>query len=455
MFPFFSRKRPNSGQQPSLLCLRGETGTLACRVYDPLSTNLIPTRSKPWGRLKYAWLAEEKMHNLIAVRGKPGSSMVGPTNYFGDLDRSDQYRYTIDITPERFPVLTPHPINTQQDSSPPPLNTLSADNITKVNAKWFSGFDKEAIGAKKAEYNQSSVFGGNLFPNSGILEIDAPQEITLKAFDPKGVDLSAFKARLVPNDAPFQITAERLHVDDEYCSVSYQYDAGYADEQVQSGGGMFLESHEFAQTITPLDPDTSGFVTLAKWNDLHTQLELIAVQIPYGYTLIVDKNCIHGDTTLNGLFMMCMTSDHISMATADTVFLKHLASKNNINLKLDTVNNPNYPKPYRALDPLVFYDNNKERDLAYFNARTKDMSVIFTPTRGYWEVKQQTISTTGLVLLSSAFLVTAILLSQTMLILCLVMLSISILLAGASLYLALKQNEPPAENYPMPGAFAV
>lgn len=430
-------KQASGSIKPGLLCLKGQTGTLACRVHEPLYTKLLPQHPKPWGRRKYAWLSEEKMHNLIAVRGRPGASMVGPADYFRDLDRSDQYLYTIDISPDRVPRFTEHPRDSQNCSKTAPSKAIADNKISRVNARWFSGFDKEEIRSKKTEYQESSVFGGNLFPNSGILEIEGPKEIKLPIFDPREADLSAFKARLVPNDQPFQITAERLHVDDEYCAVTYQYDAGYADEQVRTGGGAFLEFHEFAQTITPLDVDTRGFVTLAKWNKLHTQLEMIAVQIPYGYTLIIHKHCIHGDTTLDGLFLMCMTSDHISMATADTVFLKQAASKDNISLKLDNpLDQQLHQRPPGDMDPLVFHDENKEANFARFDARTADMDFIFTPGEGYWEVKQQALGVTGLLLLGAVGVLAAILLFLPFL----------IVLAGIGLFNVLTEIPMEAEN---------
>ncbi len=94
---------------------------------------------------------------------------------------------------------------------------------------------------KKSEYNKlkKSMFSESLFPNPGILELDGAKDIKLTAIDARTTDLSAFKARLFENKEPFQITAERLYVDDEYCAVSYNYDAGYADRQVKKGGGLF------------------------------------------------------------------------------------------------------------------------------------------------------------------------------------------------------------------------
>jgi hypothetical protein len=150
------------------------------------------------------------------------------------------------------------------------------------------------------------------------------------------VDLSPFKARLVKNNTPFQISDKIISPKDDYRVVSYLYESEYADKQVKNGGGLFLETHSFPQTITPMDKNSGGFVTLAKWADENKrkELEVIAVEIPFGYTLIVEEYCIHGDTNLDGMFMMCMTSSHESMQTADTVFLKNSKNMENISLSI-------------------------------------------------------------------------------------------------------------------------
>ena len=49
---------------------------------------------------------------------------------------------------------------------------------------------------------------------------------------------------------------------------------------------------------------------------------MIAVEIPFGYTLIVYKGCIHGDSNFKGMYAMMMTCDHNLMNTADSVFLR-------------------------------------------------------------------------------------------------------------------------------------
>jgi len=101
-----------------------------------------------------------------------------------------------------------------------------------------------------------------------------------------------------------------------------------------NGSGVFIERHEFIQSITPLSPSCGGFVILGREieaNELGKKcLELIACAIPFGFTLLVDVGAIHGDSTLTGEFMMAMTGNHKAMKTADTVFLKHRSTRRNV-----------------------------------------------------------------------------------------------------------------------------
>ena len=119
--------------------------------------------------------------------------------------------------------------------------------------------------------------------------------------------------------------------------VTYNYGDRYLDDYLlKEGSGIFIERHEFIQAITPLTPECGGFVLLGREVTVEAeggttqQLELVACPVPYGFTLLVEVGSIHGDSTLTGLYMMAMTGNHVAMATADTVFLKHRCSRANV-----------------------------------------------------------------------------------------------------------------------------
>ena len=363
-------------QSKRLLLLDGDNGTVACRVYGNLMSGTLPRFSED-GSLESATRSLLRMNNLTAVRGIRGASMVGPIDYLGNLEQPHKYLYMIQ---NGFPPIF-HRISLNQQilNTTPLLKELDRQLITTVHANWISGKNKSLIEAKQAHYEiTNSDLRHSLFLNPGLLEIDR-KVIELCYFDPRDVDLSSFKARLVTNHTPFQITSAELPAKDDYRIVTYLYEPGYANWQVTQGSGLFLEKHRFSQTMTPITPDSIGFVTLARTNDHPNQLELIGVQIPYGYTLIIEKDCIHGDSTLNGFYMMGMTSDHTTMRTADTVFLKFPDTKENVSIIHRALENTSHQATSNTPPPLVIYKNATENERAEFKRLTNGQNFIFNP----------------------------------------------------------------------------
>ena len=99
--------------------------------------------------------------------------------------------------------------------------------------------------------------------------------------------------------------------------------------------GLFIEFHDFTQIITPLHKSAGGFVILTRPSDEKLlehepyykpkgqgTFDMIAVEIPFGCTLIIEKGSIHGDSNLKGMHMMAMTCDPDLMHTCDAVFLR-------------------------------------------------------------------------------------------------------------------------------------
>lgn len=370
-------------KETRLLLLDGDDGTVACRIYGYLMSATIPRFSDNW-TLESATRSLLRMNNLTAVRGIPGASMVGPADYFGNLESPHQYLYVIK---NGFPPIFYRELITEENQERQAVLREFDDRvITVVKARWISGGDVHSIQEKQAEYQVTEKhLRQSLFLNPGLLEIDR-DVIELNYFDARGVDLSSFKARLVNHSIPFQITKRELPYKDDYRLVTYLYEPGYAAWQIQNGSGLFLEKHHFSQTITPITPDSNGFVSLARTNENPDELELVGIHIPYGYTLIIEEGCIHGDTTLSGFFMMGMTSDHTTMRTADTVFLKYPDTKKNVAMELIGFQEaPFNDLSLMAIPPHVIYVGATEDERAVFRRETWDKSFVFNPfSREYW-----------------------------------------------------------------------
>lgn len=360
-----------------LLPLKGEQGTVACRVRGKSSLRGFHfSKNKVIESILRSFL---RLRRLVAVRGgNAGSRMIGPCDYFGNLEQSHRYFYTISIDQEGIPAFLQHSRPPCEEENEPHHTATDIDQMTtSVRAAWHKGSSRH-IGEIRQAYthNQQEATGESLFPNSGILEIEGAEHIVLKKFDPRTVDLSSFKARLVHNHVPFQITSEKLPSSDDYRVVSYHYEPHYAAHQVRQGGGLFLETHAFAQTMTPLTPEASGFVTLGRWKDSsHIELELIAIEIPFGYTLIIDKECIHGDTNLSGMFMMCMTSNHVTMATADCVFLKSRETKRNVSISIER-EEVIEPSAIGTFSPLATYQHDSQEQKREYRQKLREEPAI-------------------------------------------------------------------------------
>jgi hypothetical protein len=245
------------------------------------------------------------MKNLVVCRGLNESNvMIGPCDYFGSLENIKNKWYSIKIHNNviAFYRVKPNITNLMVHTNPNP--------VYSIKGNWIS---------HSLENSEHS-----LFPKPGILTLDTTERVVnLPSFD--AVKYELFGARMVKNDDSFQMLQENTFTSkeayDDLRVISYKFAQNYTNYQFQTNG-LFLERHQFIQSMTPLNENASGFVLLAKVeNDIYT---IVPVCIPFGYTLIVGPDCIHGDATLSGYYAMCMTSDHVSMATSDTVFLRNL-----------------------------------------------------------------------------------------------------------------------------------
>jgi hypothetical protein len=231
------------------------------------------------------------LKNLLVYRGiNETNTMIGPIEYFGQIDPYSSIFY-----PDKNKEILP---------DPPFFNCQKF--------KW----KKNSIGNTK----------GSLFPDSGELilnesEIDIPIIST-------GYNLSSFNVRLVPSE---KVTYDVSLKQKKLFSISYFFSKNYYKYAIENDG-IFVEKHPFIQAMTPVDENSSGFIIVGRIQNF--QLHLVGIKIPLGFTLLIDSNAIHGDSTFLGMYRMEMTADHVEMAKADTVYLKNKQGQN-VKLKID------------------------------------------------------------------------------------------------------------------------
>lgn len=281
-----------------------------CVLYGKNRASTLVRLSNEW-KLECAMVSMLQMKNLVVCRGgKSEETMIGPCNFFGTLENIKNKSFSITIDTNDVLCFLKHDLD---DVYLLNVNNSFNQKLTSLKGLWQSHCLPNSR--------------HSLFPTPGLLTFDTTLTcISLQQV--QNID-SKFKARLVANNKPFMFIndSQKHKNEDDLRVVSYKFGSRYADYQVAKGEGLFLERHEFMQSITPLNLKARGFVTLAHESS-NDEYQLIAVVIPFGFTLIIEEDCIHGDSNLIGHYAMCMTSNHNSMRTADTVFLKNKQKQN-------------------------------------------------------------------------------------------------------------------------------
>lgn len=284
----------------------------------------------------------QDLYNLRAVRGKTNgysslmfdTTMSGPHHYFGTVDPTKWYT----IGGEEGKLTYREAIGTTAS----PLKPLPPTYITRLtngphveNYRWKHGTTMTQQNIKRYQIQTedydpispdgSRISANSLFADPGIMEIQSPLKFKTIP-DPWNYDLSDFKAQIVRNDTPFRFNPE-MSVGVQAATlplrvITYNYAERYVPDYIMQGNGIFIERHDFIQAITPMDSKCGGFIMLGKEESEAGTLSMIAAEVPYGYTLLVDVGSIHGDSTMTGMYMMSMTGSLEAMATADTVFIK-------------------------------------------------------------------------------------------------------------------------------------
>lgn len=397
----------SSNKTQRLIYFRGhpdiKNSVLITQVCDDYST--IPTMD-----LECATRTLLNLYNLQTVRGlvKNGeldsnSSMSGPHNYYGFIDPLSYHtiKFSND-TPNFYRHNKPKKLERAPKLSVDEKYILNLENYVWKIGKDLTRDDITKYNFDSVNENQSFVnvnnqhFVDSLFPYPGILELEQDTLNMLVIEDAYNYDLTSFNVQLVKNDEPFSFDREQvknnIHAQHKLRLITYNYGVNYLKDYLMKSNGVFIERHGFIQLITPNDISCSGFVLLGR-ETIDNSLQLIAISIPYGYTLLIDSYAIHGDSGLIGTYTMAMTGNHVAMATADTVYIKNKYTSNNVYIEnnissncekikrklLLTSNNMSLIKLHRINSKII---DKISRDNSYFFE-----PVIYTPSNSLGWIK--------------------------------------------------------------------
>lgn len=260
------------------------------------------------------------LDNLHVVRGllspKNGrllleTSMTGPHHYFGCLDPHMWHKIMVTLKDNDYFVVAKTTSPKTSSRICPDLPTIFTIGLQpKIDFQWIA-------------HNLPSDPKKSLFAQPGTFSI-------LKQFcniptvaNPQDYDWRTFRAQLVaPQEAFAFAPSTHAAAQHKVRLLTYYYGRDYFSQFCVPQQSDFLEHHEFVQFIHALSETSRGYMVLGRVAS-SGELQLVKFRIPFGYTLVLNAGCIHGDARLVGLYLMGMTGNHDAMRTANTVFLRN------------------------------------------------------------------------------------------------------------------------------------
>eukprot|EP00931_Biecheleriopsis_adriatica_P088161 TRINITY_DN62534_c0_g1_i1.p1 TRINITY_DN62534_c0_g1~~TRINITY_DN62534_c0_g1_i1.p1 ORF type:complete len:691 (-),score=74.37 TRINITY_DN62534_c0_g1_i1:50-1876(-) len=275
--------------------------------------------------------------------------MIGPCHFFGTLPTGNEvtsYRLLLpsaDLSsstflgprPEYQPIFGPSPAHTQKvldnqhqlaSAKPLPPSSVSLTGNFRGNLQLATtltpGSNNAGIFVVESCHPSPCLEEG---PTERPKQANSTPACAFEVHDASALNLEAFGAQVVKNGEEFAIPGV-LSDQDDLQLITYWWGEDYWNHAMEHDDGAFLETHDFAQAVTPLTEDCGGHILLGRpsaKNCNSAKVEVVAVYIPFGYTMIIGKNAWHGDMGLKGLHLMAMTANHIIMeGTTQSWFLK-------------------------------------------------------------------------------------------------------------------------------------
>lgn len=186
---------------------------------------------------------------------------------------------------------------------------------SSFRATWYTADEKQAKTG-----NDANTFGA-----SGTLEvIDPPEAIRIPVVDARLLSadyLAHYGATLVPanttvhgfNASPYPLAVVTYSVHPDY-TKKYLFDEN-------KGGGAFIERHIPPHAWMPLHPDCGGALILGNRVE-KDEYKLLAVNIPFGYALVLKGNALHADSFLVGDYAMVLSATEDKGAQVSTVIFR-------------------------------------------------------------------------------------------------------------------------------------
>ena len=176
-----------------------------------------------------------------------------------------------------------------------------------VKATWYSPEN-----ARKAHINIEAGGNANVFYGLGAILV--PDDFRIPIVLASKENVRHYGLTLIEDQHAFELQSDEFNL----ILAKYRYAKNCKRDflnEVEGGGGYFVETHNFPHIHVPLTPDCEGYIIIGKKLSVDN-FNFTAFRIPYGYALHTPANTIHGDGTIVGEYAITVAT---ALAEADTV----------------------------------------------------------------------------------------------------------------------------------------
>lgn len=288
---------------------------------------------------------EAHKHKIAATfvdrRSKDNAPLMTSTAFIGMVEPGKQVNMSQVLgakAPQQGGKATPScSVSNGSTASAPGLTSVSSvDSLDSVSSSSTTSSERSVAATWRHRDVEQGTSGrdASVFGGLGVLSIEHLDMALLNIpYNDAGQVtpqfLQAYGAQLVPVEQTFTLgpTGDTKHETLNTLYVTeYTWNQNYVPDYVMredGGGGLFVETHPFPHIFTPLEPTCGGVLILGRPGENAGEINFAAFSIPYGYSMVVNSDVIHGDSFFTGKYAIALTETEL----ADSVLIKEVGEK--------------------------------------------------------------------------------------------------------------------------------
>jgi hypothetical protein len=250
--------------------------------------------------------AEAKLLKEVGITDRNNTSGErGPTAYYGSIAAGRGKSYVL------YASIPSKALKLRLRENPPKTNWHKPSNLRiqmrplLVNSVW------------DMKPKQSPVGGAaNIFGSYGVVHVNSHDFISVPFYNALDVAYALKAWGIVLTPLGYGLPSHKQNV----IMAAYNYSRSFVKGWVhhnKNGPGVFLESHKFEHTMTPVTRYSFGPVVAGIVKEKHGEVDgksrrdmlLVGLIVPFGYSITLPGHVLHSDWYLRGKWATTLAKD--------------------------------------------------------------------------------------------------------------------------------------------------